>query len=206
MQRRIQPGTIGSIVVGVRVNDGVILAGSKKASYGRLKVTTSSKVLSIIDDIGLAFAGQIADMESLRKNIRYEMTQKKLSTDRRMTTKGIANLLGNILYANKLFPYISFSLIGGWDKDGESGPHLYTLDPIGSVMQERYAAGGLSQDIALGVLEDRYEEDLSLNAAQDVVEKTMKTLASRDVLAGKEIDIARITKKGAERESKTLEM
>lgn len=204
LQQRIQLGTIGSIAVGVKVNDGVILSGSKKASYGRLKVTSSSKVLSLIDEIGFAFAGQIADMNSLRKILRYQIHSNRLSTERKMTTSAVANLLGNILYANKLFPYISFTVIGGYDQYGEKGPHLFTLDPIGSVMEEKYAAGGLSQDIALGVLENRYSEDLDLDSAQGVVEDTMKTLASRDVLAGKEVEIARITEEGAEVESKSL--
>ncbi|NIQ06939.1 MAG: proteasome subunit beta [Candidatus Korarchaeota archaeon] len=206
MQERIRLGTIGSIAVGVRVQEGVILSGSKKASYGQLKITATSKVVTLIDNVGFAFAGQIADMDNLRKILRYEMTRNKLTTERRMTTSAIANLLGNVLYSSKLFPYISFSLIGGYDKFGENGPHLYTLDPIGSVLEEKYAAGGLSQDIAIGLLEEQYDETLNIDEAQHLVEETMKTLASRDVLAGREVDIARITKEGAEIESKKLEV
>lgn len=204
MQRRIQPGTIGSIAVGVQAKNGVVVSGSKKASYGTLKVA-NVKVVTLIDDVAFAFAGQISDLENLVKNIRYDMKQKKLAMDRRMTTSAIANMLGNILYANKLFPYISFILIGGYDTNGDEGPHLFTLDPIGSVMEEKYTAGGFSQDIAIGLLEDRYEEGLNIDEAQEIVEATMKTLASRDVLAGSKVDIARITKEKAELETKTLE-
>jgi 20S proteasome, alpha and beta subunits len=43
--------------------------------------------------------------------------------------------------------------IGGYD---DQGPSLYTVDPLGSLTQEKYIARGSGSPYALGVIESRY--------------------------------------------------
>jgi len=203
---RIELGTWESLVLGIKCKDGVVLAGTKKVSYGYLVVSQIGKAVDIIDNIGFAFAGHVADLQSLLKEIRIEMGYLKYTLGRPLTVAAIANRLGMILYSWKLFPYITFAIVGGVDKIGKKTPKLYSLDPVGSVMEENYTASGLSAEIALGILEDRYREDLTVKEARELAIDAMKSVAKRDVLAGRYIDLAVITEDEAKLETITLEI
>lgn len=56
-------------------------------------------------------------------------------------------------------PFISEVLFGGVD-DGH--PELYVLDPLGSLLDDLYAAVGSGARVAIGVLEAEYNESLTL--------------------------------------------
>lgn len=203
---RVELGTWESLVLGIKCKNGVVLAGTKKVSYGYLVVSQIGRAVDIIDNIGFAFAGHVADLQNLLKEMRIEISYLKYTLGRPLTVAAIANRLGMILYSWKLFPYITFAIVGGVDKISEKKPRLYSLDPVGSVMEENYTASGLSAEIALGILEDRYREDLSVKEAKNLALEAMKSVAKRDVLAGRYIDLAVITDDEAKLETITLDI
>ena len=202
----IELGTWESLVLGMRCKDGIILAGTKKISYGYLVISQIGRAVEVIDNIGFAFSGHVADLQSLLKEIKMEMNYLKYTLGRPLTISAIANRLGLILYSWKLFPYITFALVGGYDKIPEEKPRLYSLDPVGSVIEEDYAASGVSAEVAIGLLEDRYHKDITVEEAQKLAVDAMKAVARRDVLAGRYIDIAIIKKDSSELKTVTLEV
>lgn len=203
---QIEFGTWESLVLGMKCKDGVILAGTKKVSYGYLVISQIGRAVEVIDNVGFAFAGHVADLQSLLKEVRIEMNYLKYTLGRPLTISAVANRLGMILYSWKLFPYITFAIVGGVDKVGSEEPKLFSLDPVGSVMEEDYTASGVSAEIALGLLEDRYKKDLTVNEAKELAINAMKSVAKRDVLAGRYIDLAIITKDNAELKTITLDI
>lgn len=203
---RIELGTWESLVLGIKCKDGVVLAGTKKISYGYLVISQIGRAVDVIDNIGFAFAGHVADLQSLLKEIKIEINYLKYTLGRPLTVSAVANRLGLILYSWKLFPYITFAIVGGVDKVGGEVPKLYSLDPVGSVMEEDYTASGISAEIALGLLEDRYRKDLTVDEAKELAMDAMKSVARRDVLAGRYIDLAIITKDGAKIDTITLDV
>ncbi|MCD6491683.1 MAG: proteasome subunit beta [Candidatus Njordarchaeia archaeon] len=198
---QINLGSWESVVAGLRCKDGIILAGTKNISYGYLVLSKAGKTVEVIDNVGFAFSGHVSDLQSLVKEIRFEMQYWKYTLDRPLTTSAIAHRLGLLLYSWKLFPYITFSIVGGYDKIPVEGFHLYTLDPVGSVMEEKYAASGTSTEIAIGVIEENYDENMSLEEGKKLILDAMKSVSKRDVLAGKFIDLAIITKSGSKVET-----
>jgi proteasome beta subunit len=106
--------------------------------------------------------------------------------------------MANILFNQRLAPLITQTIVGGIDKEGAS---LYVLDVLGSVMPDKYTAVGSGTEIAMGVLEEGYKDDMPLNEAKDLVLKSMKSAISRDVMSGDGIDFLTITKDGINEET-----
>ena len=202
---QINFGTWESLVAGIRLEEGVILAGTKKVSYGRMVMGESGKSIYVIDDIGFGFAGHVSDLQSLIKEIRFEVSFLKNQINRPLTIKSIANRLGILLYVRKFFPYITFAIVGGYDKLKKKSV-LFTLDPVGSVMEEDFAASGLSTDIATGVLEDNYDPKMSIEEGKDLILRTMKAVARRDIYASRNIDLAILTQNEIRIETVKIDM
>jgi len=182
------------MVAGVKCVDGIVLAGTKNVSYGYLVVSQAGRSVYVIDRIGLAFAGHVADLQSLVKEMEFELRYAKLRLERELTTEAVAHRLGLILYSWKLFPHITFALVGGIDRMPQEKPRLFSLDPVGSVIEENYAASGTSAEVAIGILEDRYDPKMPISEGKKILMEAMKAVARRDVLAGRYIDLAVITK------------
>ena len=68
-----------------------------------------------------------------------------------------AKVMGTLLFERRLFPYLTQTIVAGID---EEGPSLFVLDPIGSVIQDKYASVGTGSEIAVGVLEAEYRDCL----------------------------------------------
>jgi proteasome beta subunit len=72
---------------------------------------------------------------------------------------------------------------------------------LGSVIPDKYAAVGSGAEIATGVLEDGYKDNMEMEEAKKLVERAMKSAISRDVMSGDGIDMLLITKEGIEEHS-----
>jgi proteasome beta subunit len=106
--------------------------------------------------------------------------------------------MANVLFQRRLFPLITQTIVGGVD---ESGPSLYVLDPLGSVIQDKFASVGSGAEVAMGVLESNYKDDLTIQEGRELVLKAIKSAIARDVASGNGVDLLIITKDGITEES-----
>jgi proteasome beta subunit len=60
---------------------------------------------------------------------------------------------------------------------------------------------GSGAEIALGVLEQGYKDNLTLKEARDLVTRAIKSAVSRDVMSGDGVDFLLITKEGFKEDS-----
>jgi len=189
----------GATTIGVVCTDGIILASEKRVSYGYLIMSrVGKKVFKITDTIGAACAGLVSDMQILIREVEAYATLFKLDANRPMAVKSAAKVMSNLLFSRRLFPLITQTIIGGIDEEGAS---LYVLDVLGSVIPDKYAAVGSGAEIALGVLEQGYKDDLTVKEAQDLVTRAIKSAISRDIMSGDGVDFLFITKEGLSEES-----
>jgi proteasome beta subunit len=100
-----------------------------------------------------------------------------------------------------MLPYITQTIVGGIDEDG---PSLFVLDLLGSVMQDKFAAVGSGTEIAMGVLEDEYKDNMSLEEAKDVLKRAVKSAFARDSASGGTVDVLVITKTGTKEDTITI--
>jgi proteasome beta subunit len=185
--------TPGATVLGLKTKDYVILSAEKRMTYGGFVVAKHvKKVFKITDSVGAAAAGLIADMQELFRQVSSLVKLRELETGKKTPVKGIAKLTSKLLYSHKLYPYYTQILIGGYvDKPG-----LYSLDPLGSVIEDNFMVIGTGAEIAIGILESGYREDLSVEDATELVTKAVKTAIGRDALSGDGLDIMIIDENG----------
>ena len=112
--------------------------------------------------------------------------------------KAAAKLVSNLLFSRRLAPLITQTIVGGTD---EEGPSIYVLDVLGSVIPDKYAVVGSGTEIAVGVLEEGYKENMTAEEAKDLVVRAVKSAVSRDIMSGDGIDFLIITKGGTQEES-----
>ncbi len=191
---------MGATTVGVKARNGIVLASEKRASYGGYIISRSAKKVFLINDrFGIACAGLFADMQAISRMLRAEIRYYEVELKKRMKASSAAKLLANILYSYKLMPLLSETLFGGVD---DEGPHLFVMDPLGSVIEDNYAAVGSGAPIAIGILESGYREDLDVEEAEELAVKSIKVAVERDAISGDGIDVLVIT--GGGPEEKTL--
>jgi len=202
MEKQSQNGYMfipGATTVGVIFKEGVILASEKRVSYGYLIVSkTGRKVFRITDHIGAACAGLVSDMQVLIREVEAYGNLFNLDVGRPISVRSAAKLMSSLLFNRRLAPLITQTIVGGVDKEG---PSLYSLDPLGSVLPDRYTVVGSGTEIAMGVVEEGYKDNMGMDEAKDLVTRAMKSAVSRDIMSGDGIDFLIITKDGIREES-----
>ncbi len=179
---------IGATAVGVRGKDFVILGAERRVSYGGYVASKAGKkVYKITDYLGMALAGLFADIQAITKMLKANIDYYNLVVGKRISIRAAAKLLATILYSYKYFPFFSEVLIGGIDLEGE--PKLYVMDPLGSLIEDDFAALGSGAPIAIGVLETRYSRDMGVEDAKKMVIDSIRAAIERDALSGDGIDI-----------------
>jgi len=189
----------GATTVGVVCRDGVILASEKRVAYGYLVVSKGGKkVFKVTDRIGVACAGLVSDMQILAREIEAQANLFSMDVGRPISVRATAKLMANILFNRRYSPLITQTIVGGLD---EEGPSLYVLDVLGSLIPDKYAVVGSGTEIAVGLLEEGYKEEMKLKDAKELVTRAIKSAISRDVMSGDGIDFLIITKDGIAEES-----
>jgi proteasome beta subunit len=203
MERQGQQGGYawipGATTIGLTFKEGIILASEKRVSYGYLVVSkTGKKVFKITDLIGAASAGLVSDMQVLIREVEAYVNLFRLDSGRPISVRSTAKLMSNILFNRRLAPLITQTIVGGID---DEGPSLYSLDPLGSVVSDKYTVVGSGTEIAMGVVEEGYKENMSEQEAKELVVRAMKSAISRDIMSGDGTDFLIITKNGMQEES-----
>lgn len=189
----------GATTVGVVCKDGVVLASERRLSYGYFVMSkTARKTFKITDRIGTACAGLISDMQILVREVGAYVTLYSYERERSTSVRTAAKVMANLLFERRMFPLLTQTIIGGVD---EEGPSMYVLDPIGSLIQDKYTSVGTGAEIAMGLLEAEYKDDLTVEEAKTLVTKAVKTAISRDIGSGEGLDLLTITKDGMKEES-----
>jgi len=197
------PYVPGATTVGVVYHDGVILASERRVSYGYFVMSkTAKKLFKITDTIGAAFAGLVSDMQILSREAAAYANLYAYEKERPIGVKATAKMVGSLLFQNRMIPYITQTIIGGVDEDG---PSLYVLDLLGSVMQDKYATVGSGTEVAIGVLEDEYKQDMNFDEAKELVGKTFKAALARDAGSGNGVDLLIISILGTKEETLKLD-
>lgn len=186
----------GATTVGLVCKEGVVLASEKRVSWGHLVMSRSGKkVFKLAPNIGLAFAGLVSDMQALTREASAYTALYRLENNRPIPVRALAKLIANILFERRLFPLLMETLVGGLD---EEGPVVYSLDPLGSVIPDRFVSVGSGAAIAMGLLEANYRDDITLEEGAALALQAIKAAAARDAVSGDGVDMLIISDKGIE--------
>ncbi len=192
----------GATTVGVVCKDGVILAAERRVTYGYFVMSKSGKkVFKIAEKIGAACAGIVADMQILTREVGAYLNLYTFEREQSVTVRTAAKLMGSMLFERRYFPYITQTIVGGID---EAGPKLFVLDPLGSVIEDKFTAIGSGSEIAMGLLESEFKEGMAVDDAKGLVRKAVKAASARDIGSGEGLDMLIITNSGIREEHEAV--
>ncbi|KAK9813257.1 hypothetical protein WJX72_011522 [[Myrmecia] bisecta] len=178
----------GTLAVGVRGSD-IVVVGVEKQSTAKLQdVRTVRKIVKIDDHICLAFAGLTADARVLINKARVEAQSYRLTLDEKITvehlTKHIAGVQQKYTQSGGVRPFGISTLIVGFAPDGK--PCLYQTDPSGTYSAWKANAIGRNSKTVREYLEKNYEE----TAGQGTIKLAIKALMETVETGSKNIEIA----------------
>ncbi|WP_425499711.1 archaeal proteasome endopeptidase complex subunit beta [Halorarum halobium] len=184
----------GTTTVGIRTDEGVVLATDMRASLGRM---VSSKDVQKVEQIhprgALTIAGSVSAAQNLIQTLKAETNLYEARRSKEMSMRALSTLTGNLLRSGAF--YVVQPILGGVD---EEGPHVYSIDPAGGMTEEEYTVTGSGSQYALGVLEQEYSDDLTVGDAEAVAARAIKSAVERDLASGNGINVAVVTEDGVE--------
>ena len=184
----------GATAVGITFNEGVVFASERRIAYGNFVVSkTTKKTFVITPHVGAACAGLVADMQILSLQIAALAKIRRMEIKRDVPPNTVAKMMSNMMYERRFFPLLTQVIVGGL----VGKPTIYTLDPLGSVLPDDYAAVGTGAEMALGVLDPQYKKDLTEAQAVELAVKSVRAASMRDSASGDNIDVLVMNKNGA---------
>ncbi len=196
----------GTTTIAVVCNDGVILASDTRVSMGFYVAHKHGKKIYKIDDhLAMTIAGTVADAQRIVDILTANAQLYKMNTGRPITINSAARFVANILFSARYVPLQMEALIGGID---DSGPHIYRLDPFGTLTEEKCVSTGSGSPVAYGVLDDKYKDGVTVGELLPVVVRAVDAAMKRNAGTGDSFNVAVIDTKGyrelADKEKKKL--
>ena len=182
----------GTIAVGIKTKDGIIIAVEEKPR--KLQISeTAQKIFQIDDHIGVAAAGYIPDARSQVDNARFFSQSNKLIYDEPVDVETVVKHLADQCQQFTQFagvrPFGVALIVGGIDDDKKS--QLFLSDPSGTYISYDAVAIGSGSEQVTEFLEKNYKSDISLEDASILATASIY-LSSEDKEGTKHIRIAQI--------------
>ena len=158
----------GSIAVGIKCKDGVVIAVEEKSR--KLQISDiAQKIFQIDDHVGVAAAGYIPDARSQVDNARFFSQSNKMIYDEPVEVETIAKHLADqcqqyTQYAG-VRPYGVALILGGVVN---SKSELFLTDPSGTFLSYDAIAIGSGSEQVTDFLEKTYKDDMSLDEASSL--------------------------------------
>ncbi|HYZ65103.1 MAG TPA: archaeal proteasome endopeptidase complex subunit alpha [Nitrososphaeraceae archaeon] len=155
----------GTLAIGVKSRDGVILAVEEKARKLQISNVTQ-KIFQVDDHIGVAAAGYIPDARTQVDHARFFAQSNRLIYDEPVDVEGVAKNIADMAqqftqYAG-VRPFGVALILAGVDKNGAS---LYLTDPSGTYIGYDAVAIGAGSDQVTEFLEKQYQLDVPMDDA-----------------------------------------
>jgi len=186
----------GTTTIALTVEDAVVVAADRRVteSYSKkIAHKVGKKILEIDEHVVTTIAGGVADAQYIVDQLRAISKLYSMDNNKKIPIRSLANFASILLFNARIYPYIVELNIGGYD---DQGPSLYTVDPLGSLTQEKYIARGSGSPYALGVIESRYNPKLSLEDTIRLAIDALKSAIRWDLFTGEGIDVAYVSKEG----------
>lgn len=155
----------GTLAIGVKSKDGIVLAVEEKPRKLQNSDITQ-KIFQVDDHIGVAAAGYIPDARSQVDNARFFSQSNRMIYDEPIEVESVAKHLADqcqqfTQYAG-VRPFGVALIIAGIDKSGST---IYLTDPSGTYISYDAVAIGAGSDQVTEYLEKYYKKDLPFEDA-----------------------------------------
>jgi len=152
----------GTLAIGVKCNDGVIIAVEENPRALQVSSITQ-KIFQVDKHIGIAAAGYIPDARVQVDNARFFSQSNKLTYDEPIEVETVAKHLADQSHQFTQYsgvrPYGVALIIAGIDQKGGS---IYVTDPSGTYVSYAAVVIGENSDMVTEFLEKNYKSDMTL--------------------------------------------
>jgi proteasome alpha subunit len=184
----------GTLAIGIKAKDGVVLAVEEKTRKLQINNVTQ-KIFQVDDHIGVAAAGYIPDARTQVDHARFFAQSNRLIYDEPVDVEGVAKNIADMAqqftqYAG-VRPFGVALLLAGVDKNGAN---LFLTDPSGTYIGYDAMAIGAGSDQVTDFLEKSYKQDISLAEAASLAVECIY-LVSEDKSSTKHLKMAIIDTK-----------
>lgn len=196
-QHTSQPIVTGTTVIGIKYNEGVMLAADTLASYGSTaRYKDVRRMQRVGDNTIIGASGEISDFQSIVEMLE-NMHQTDLNEDDgyKRSPSEYFNYLRAVLYQRrgKGNPLWNQLLVAGFNKEK---PFLGYVDLIGTAYEENFIATGFGAYLAIPLIRERWSADMDEGEARALLEDCLRVMYYRDCRAMSRIQIAKATCEG----------
>ncbi len=184
----------GTTTAGLVCSDGIVLATDTRVTAGGFIAHKRGKKLLQVDrHLAVTISGGVADAQNVVDSLKYYANTYRVEHNLPLPVKSAARIVSNILFGSRYYPYIAIVLVGGYDSTGGS---IYNVDLFGSAIPDKVTATGSGSPVAYGVLEEGYQEGMSVAKGVTLAANAIIAATRRNVYTGDHFDIAVIDKAG----------
>lgn len=184
----------GTTTIAVVGENGVILASDTRVTMGFFVAHKKGKKVYKIDNhLAMTISGVVADAQRTVDILTANAQLYRINNGRPIPIKSAARLVSNVLFSVRMAPLIAQVLVGGVD---DTGPHIFALDPLGSLTEEKCVSTGSGSPVAYGILEDKYKEGMKIKNLLPVVVHAVNAAMKRDAASGDSFDVSIIDETG----------
>merc|ERR1711915_1104773 len=184
----------GTTIAGVVFKDGVVLGADTRATEGDIVADKNcSKIHYLQPNMYCCGAGTAADLGMTTQLMASQLELHRLNTGRQVPVVAANRMLKQMLFRYQ--GYIGAALVlGGVDKYGS---HIYSIHPHGSTDRLPYTTMGSGSLAAMSVFEQRWEPEMELEEAKQLVRDAIAGGIFNDLGSGSNVDLCIITKDDA---------
>lgn len=168
---------LGSTALGIRTNDGVVLAVEKRVASSLIDPASIEKILEIDVHMGCAMSGLTADARTLIDHARVEAQNHWFTYNERMPVESNVHAISDLALdfsaedrkdkKTMSRPFGVALLVAGVDP--VDGPALWVTEPSGTYTKYMACAIGSAQEGATSLLQEQYNKDITLAEAEILV-------------------------------------
>jgi proteasome beta subunit len=181
--------THATTIVAVRYNDGVVMAGDRRATAGNVIAhRTMDKVFPADKFSGVSISGVAGLAAEMVKMFQLELEHFEKVEGAPLSLEGKANRLGNMIRQNLPSAMSSgmvvIPIFAGYDLRRKEG-RIYNYDVTGGRYEEmEFHATGSGGIYARGVLKQNWQRDMSRDQAVDLCLASLFEAADEDSATG----------------------
>ncbi|CAN1164114.1 Proteasome subunit beta type-6 [Linum perenne] len=191
------PHSMGTTIIGVTYNGGVILGADSRTSTGMYVANRASdKITQLTDNVYVCRSGSAADSQIVSDYVRYFLHQHTIQLGQPSTVKVAANLVRLLSYNNKNNLQTGL-IIGGWDK--YEGGKIYGVPLGGTLVEAPFAIGGSGSSYLYGFFDQVWKDGMTKEEAEQLVVKAVSLAIARDGASGGVVRTVIINSEGVTR-------
>ncbi|EXC32764.1 Proteasome subunit beta type-6 [Morus notabilis] len=198
------PHSMGTTIIGVTYNGGVVLGADSRTSTGVYVANRASdKITQLTDNVYVCRSGSAADSQIVSDYVRYFLHQHTIQQGQPATVKVAANLVRLLSYNNKDILQTGM-IVGGWDK--YEGGKIYGIPLGGTIIEQPFSIGGSGSSYLYGFFDQAWKEGMTKDEAelfdillQQLVVKAVSLAIARDGASGGVVRTVIINSEGVTR-------